>query len=287
MSRYLIVTPGNGKIWNDVFKKDSAIVCPASASSKETALFNSLNDGDIILVPVNGGIAVAKATSSAGADRRAVQYKKGRGGAPDVIPKTCLSPALRNMINSKYPVVSIDAFQGEIDALLAPGSGAWIYSMNEEKMKEFRNKLKDIVQNGYANVELMKEILIANGYCIRDAPNLPRKDAVIVAECRSSFGNREKLFFKIRSDRGRRDDDYVDAMINAKNAFPDIAGHRGIFITTTDHIAESAKALALANNMEAWTVSGMIDLIIESMDKLSPDIKKRLGIQVAPAAFVY
>ena len=175
---------------------------------------------------------------------------------------------------------------------------SWEASMNEDKEKkmgEFREKLKDSLQNSKSNLaaggagfaDLLRELLIANGYAIRETPNWPKRDAALVAERRSPFGNMEKLVVKIRTDKGRRDDDYVSSLINARDSDPALAGHKGIFITTTDHILPDAQALAQDNNMETWTISRLVDLIVESLDKLAPSMKEKLGIYSVPVVFFY
>ncbi|MBL7994383.1 restriction endonuclease [bacterium] len=268
--------------------------------------FHKINSGDFIIIPFYNSIRLAIADEkriydkgaydSDLANQRKVNYLFV-GSAFKTIPRDVLSEALQRRLRVRGSTVSdLYEFKDEIEKLFSKDSYSWISDF-EEKEGRLKNVLKQkLIQKiitGKTNLKtggiglenLVKELFECEGYKSEVLPKNSKlvegaADADIFAIKSDKFQEETKILIQVKHHSGYSNDWGLTQLklIKTSSKYKD---HKFVFITSAE-IAKDVRKTAEDNDIVAMDGNELSEWIIDNLDKLSADTKRKLGISAIP-----
>lgn len=268
----------------------------------ECERFKNIREGDYILVPYWSGIVLAEAKTgeiydpdAAGdlCNQRRVAYHY-HDGERLIIPRNELSEGLQRRLRVHGNTVSnLFEFKDEIEKLFRADSYSYSKEMQElerVQLEELKAGLLANIQQGKTNLQtggiglerLVCELLRCRGY---EASVLPKTqfsgsaDADIRAVREDEFHS-AKLFVQVKHHSGVSGVEGVQQIAGVL-AQPEYADYSGFFVTSAA-VSEDARRLAEQRGIEVMDGEALVELIVNSMGRLSESTRRRLGISMIP-----
>lgn len=276
--------------------------------------FKSIREGDLLVVPCHGGIAVGRALGrekrdetapTNGKNQQEVEFPKDAAGQVLVVPRHHLPEGLQKRLKIRASLADLGAFKNEIENIYNELLTGVVYDYKSKVAKQdesLENKAKQTLlhnvrkgrtglRSGGIGLELLvKELLEIDGY--EDVKILPKNafrassaDADIEASRYDRLCPENKLLYLVQvkhhdgvtSDWGVRQ---LEEISNSKRAsqFTD----HFLVLVTSGEVSEETKTSATEKGITILDGTELIEWIWESIPNLKSDTRLTLGISIAP-----
>lgn len=264
--------------------------------------FNSIAEGDYLVIPFRNSIRLAIAEKEILFDKNAynndlsnqrkVSYKLS-GGTYKTIPRNALSEALQTRLRAPGSIVSnLIEFKDEIEKLFSHENYSWTANIEEEENKlkaELKSKILVKIRNGNTNLKsggiglenLVKELFVCEGYVakILSKKTFEFGDADVLAVKIDKF-QETKLLVQVKHHTGHTDD-WGLLQLNEIKSSENYKDYKFVLITSAEISSEVRK---IAEELDIVAVDGneLADWLIENLNKLSIGTKTILGLSAIP-----
>ncbi len=274
--------------------------------------FHSINEGDVILVPLpyrvaigvaHGGILYDKALYKEDrANLRQVQFERDAAGNPITILREQLTEALQRRINVRGMTVNeLSEFDTEIEELLKnQESGTSFDHANKSKSKhlelekQFKEELLGRIQSGKTYLRtggsglehLVKELLECEGY--EEVHVMSKRAYASFADAdvkgiKSDLFTSRTLLIQVKHHQGISGEWGIDQLDELKRlSNPEDPDFDLAFLTSAS-VSEALLERANNNNIRVLDGSALVDWIYTHLPRLAPGTKARLGICEVPS----
>lgn len=265
--------------------------------------FKQIRSGDYIVVPCGSYIALAEAGEKEIysveaieqdlANQRSVSYRR-QDGKPVLIARDELSEGLQRRLRVRgNAVADLFEFGDELEKIFNCGSYSYsqeMQNLEQQEMKTLKAKLLENIRNGKTHLQtggiglerLVRELMECEGY---NAEVLAKNkfsgiaDADIRAIKEDSFMSK-KIFVQVKHHIDYSDDQGIQ-QVRAVLDREEYGEYEGYFITSAS-VSKEVKASAEEQNIEVMDGEELVELIVNNLNGLSEETKRKLGICVIP-----
>lgn len=274
----------------------------------EILRFNSIEEGDRILVPYGSSVALATATGEhrfvpdTGVDlsnQVIVSYERDDAGDLLTVSRSDLTEALQRRLRVQGSTVSdLSEFADEIERLYhAEGAFTWSahHRAQEEKRREaFRNELLDRLRKGKVHVkgggvgleDLVSELLEHEGYDEVSKLGKSRFDGKGDADVRATRADRfaeQKLLVQVKHHRGTSGRNGIEQLAAIRDNEPETWSDHDLVLVTTGKVLDDVMERASEEGIQVLDGVDLIDWLFDHTDSLSSQNRQFLGISEVPA----
>lgn len=290
---------------NEVYYRDSRIAPQFSGKKlNEVRRFMEIKEGDYILVPYQSFIRLAIAESKRLYDKSIsktldlsnqlqVEYQK-LGGELRTIPRNGLFEGLQRRLRVRgSTVTNLSEFGDQIEEIFDRSNYSWQSKIEEEENKlrtEVKDKLLENIWEGKTNLEtggigleiLVKELLECEGYDVWVLPKQTFKGAADadIRAIRPDKFQESKLLIQVKHHRGYTDEWGLKQLKYIKQ-LPDYQDYTLVLLTSAE-IDEKLRKSCRSEEVLAIDGHELVDWIMESIDKLKPQTRRKLGMSNVP-----
>lgn len=263
--------------------------------------FFNIQHGDLMVVPVNRAILLARATGKKnfsldvpyGENRVGAEFLRNPDGSLKRVPRDDLSNALETRLKIRMAIAPLDEFAEELERLYATleeGGHSRISSQyeahNNELVAKTKNELLKRIQKGGTYLSsggegferLVMELLELEGYIVHRSSKRHYAgiaDADIEAYRQDKF-IQTKLLLQVKHHQGTTD----AHGINQLAAIEEEGAQR--WLITSALIEEQTKAYADSHDVQVMDGAEFVDWLFEQAHRLKITTRSRLGLSDAP-----
>ncbi|HWL51906.1 MAG TPA: restriction endonuclease [Chthoniobacteraceae bacterium] len=277
--------------------------------------FKAIRKGDVIVFPFNDTMVIGIAKGEEcydptysrdnGSNQHRVAFLRNSGGKVLQIPRVNLSEALQRRFKIRIAVANLDEFRNELDAVIADHKAGRSYSWmaaRKDKDAELEESTKAYLLNqirwggtgiatgGIGLEHLVKELLEISGF---EAKILGTRsfsglaDADIKASRNDIFHpeGKEEFLIQVKHHDGKTGLWGQQQLAEIKKDQPEkFAGIRLVLITSgkVDETDDRFFDFAEENSITVLSGEKLVDWIFDSVDRLRPETRLRLGISKVP-----
>lgn len=267
----------------------------------QIARYYRISEGDLVVVPLKGTIAIARASGRKffdgsvpyGENRIDVQFVSDKNGKAIKVSRKELSEKLSRRLKLRAAIGELDEFQSEIagiyEKVLAEGAyskTAKVAEIEESSAIEFKSQLLKRIRSGntflesggYGLEKLVQELLQVDGY---DAEIQAKNsisgpaDADIRAERNDRF-SQSKIIVQVKHHSGLTDKKGIDQL--AELGDEDAA----LFLITSANVSPEVRSYGDQRQVEIIEGEELVDWIFDNWKSLSNASKSSLGISDIP-----
>jgi len=272
----------------------------------EILRFNSIEEGDRIVVPYHSSVALATATGEHRyepevaedidlSNQVKVTYLQEDGNIA-AIPRDELTEGFARRLRVRGMTVNeLDEFAKEIEQLRRADEASWqvrLEEQEEERREEFREQLLQNIRGGKTHLdaggrgleELVAELLRCEGYdeAERFGQRLPgTADADVRASRADRFGE-QKLLVQVKHHQGQSGDHGIEQLLAVPEEAPQTYEDHKLVYVTTGEVKESAAEKAATHDIDVLGGSEFIDWLLDHVDQINPRMRRQLGISDLP-----
>lgn len=281
---------------------------PRVRGKKENEIlrFNSIRDGDRIVVPFHSSIALATATSDHRyvpevreshdlSNQTFVDYERQDGDIA-AVPREELSEGLQRRLRVRGSTVSdLREFADEIESLFQGEEFSWQARMEKEEEKrrrDFRDDLLNNIRDGRTNLKaggiglenLVAALLRYDGYqadVLSKATFPGFADADVKASQSDRFGERQ-LLVQVKHHQGTTGTWGAEQLRSILDEEPAQYSDYQLVLVTTGTMSSELKALCERNDIHYMDGDDLADWIVDHVDTLDANLRRKLGISAVP-----
>lgn len=274
----------------------------------EIARFLSIEEGDRILVPYHGSVALAEArgeflyvpsvaNSHDLSNQHRVEYRRTEDGEVAAVPRQDLSEGLERRLRVRgSTVLDLNEFADELKQIFDDPSITWstrVAEKEEEVRETLARDLLDRIQTGETGLEaggrgleyVVKELLEIEGYkaSIIGSGTYPSGIDADVRATRSDRFTDTELLVQVKHHKGESDtwggEQLSKLREYIKEAAP--AAPRLILITSAS-ATDNLRDFCAQQEIELVEGDELADWILEASDQLAGETRARLGLTSTP-----
>lgn len=274
----------------------------------EILRFNSIEEGDRILIPYGSSVALATATgehryvSDTGVDlsnQAIVSYERDDAGDLLTVSRSDLTEALQRRLRVQGSTVSdLSEFADEIERLYqAEGAFTWSAhhrAQEEKRRKAFRDKLLDRLRQGKVHVkgggvgleDLVAELLEHEGYDEVSKFSKSWFDGKGDADVRATRADRfaeHKLLVQVKHHQGNSGRNGIEQLVAIRENEPETLSDHDLVLVTTGKVPDDVMERASEEGIQVLNGKDLIDWLLDHADNLSSQTRQLLGISEVPA----
>lgn len=299
-------------ITKDLFEKGFKDI-NVGRKRKQIKYFFELTEGDIVVVPVSGAIAIGivkaekkiyipNSEIAFSANRIKVDFFQDDKGIV-YVPRGEIATNLERRLKIRMSVASLESFRSDIEKIVSKLETKEIYTWNSDMLEKeenaknnFINELDErlrtekglgIAAGGYGLEKLIRDIFEVKGYeaFIPSKNDRPAgEDVDIVAHKEGEFGSKgEKYLIQVKHHRGNTGRTGLVQLIACKDDEEnDEYCYKKILITTAK-VADELKKEAELHNIIVVEGRQLSEWLFENLDLLSKVTLLKLGISNTPS----
>lgn len=263
--------------------------------------FFNIQSGDLIVVPVNRAILLARATGIKsfgldvhyGENRVGAEFLRNLDGSLKRVPRDDLSNALETRLKIRMAIAPLDEFAEELEHLyknLENGGHSSISSQyeaqNNDLVVEVKKELLNRIQKGGTYLSsggegferLVMELIELEGYSVhRPSKNHYSGIADVDIEAyREDRFTQSKLLIQVKHHQGKTDNHGVKQLA----AIEEEGVQR--WLITSALIEDDTKTYAESNDVQIMDGAEFVDWLFEQAHRLKITTRSRLGLSDAP-----
>lgn len=271
--------------------------------------FVGMRQGDVVVVPLYKSVAIGIATdevfystenkSNDRSNQRGVKFLEDGNGKPLIIPRTLFDGAFQSRLKNRITVSNITEFKAQLEEHIRDLNLGKILSTNEkanEKIKkledDFKQTLLKNIRNGKTKLQaggvglenLVKELLQIHGY---EADVLSKRafssfaDADVIASKSDGFVE-TKLLVQVKHHYGETGKWGIQQLEEIKNQDKGDYSDYQLMLITSAAVSEDLRIYADERDISIIDGDELVNLIFDSINKLSDETKIKLGICEIP-----
>jgi restriction system protein len=229
-----------------------------------------------------------------------VEFYRDSVGEVCLIPRANLSEALQRRLKIRITIANLNEFHSELDALVANFKEGKTYSWiaeiqrkEEDLEKEIKAQLLNHIRQGRTGLasggigleQLVKELLKIDGFTaeILGKRAFPGDgDADIKASKTVMLRATDDFLIQVKHHDGTTGLWGQQQLMEIKKLQPEEFRDCKLALVTSGDVLDKDKDFAMDNDITILDGRDLVEWIFVSMEKLSPDTKRRLGISVVP-----
>lgn len=276
--------------------------------------FVGMKQGDVVVVPLYKSVAIGIATDEMfysaenkpndRSNQRGVKFLKDGKGKPLLIPRTLFDGAFQSRLKNRITVSNITEFKAQLEEHIRDLNLGKILSSNEkanEKIKkledDFKQTLLKNIRNGKTRLQaggvglenLVKELLHIHGY---EADVLSKRafssfaDADVIASKSDGFVE-TKLLVQVKHHHGVASKWGIQQLEEIKNQDKGDYSDYQLMLITSAAVSENLRIYADERDISIIDGDELVNLIFDSINKLSDETKIKLGICEVPQIAIF
>lgn len=271
----------------------------------EILRFNSIEEGDRVVVPYHSSIALATVTGEHQYEPEVVEsidlsnqvkvtYLREDGDIA-AIPRDELTEGLARRLRVRgISVNELDEFAEEIEQLFRVDDYRWqarLEDEEEERREEFRADLLQNIRDGKTHLdaggrgleELVAELLDCEGYDEAETTGAfpGDADADVRATRADRFGE-QKILVQVKHHQGTSGGHGVDQLIAIPKQAPEkYEDHKLVYLTTGD-VKQEVRERAAKHDIDVLDGHEFADWLLDYVDEINPRMRRQLGISDLP-----
>ncbi|HEY8331871.1 MAG TPA: restriction endonuclease [Pseudomonas sp.] len=273
-------------------------------SARQAERFFEMREGDVVVSPLSGSIAIGvvsssecqfdSASSQAYPNVRRVHFRR-QEGQPVRIPRSLLSTALQSRLRAPGLIVSeLKSFASELEELLNKDPDFSFRNRAEQRNSElaetFKSELLERIQSGQTHLKggglglekLVRQLLETQGYQARSLGTRGfdgKADADIEAVKDDSFST-TRLLVQVKHHQGETGSWGIEQLdkIRADSRYDDC----DMVLVSSGSFSETTAAHAYERNISLIGGCRLVEIILENASALPADTLHELGISSVP-----
>jgi restriction system protein len=270
----------------------------------EILRFNNIERGDRVVVPYHSSVALATATddhlyeprgSFDFANRIRVNYLR-QDGEVVAVPRDELTEGLARRLRVRGMTVNdLNEFDEEIERLYQSGGVGWqahLEAKEEKRRVEFRSELLENIRGGDTNLKaggvglehLVVELLECEGY---EAEGLSKSEFgegadADVSAVRSDRFSEQKLLVQVKHHKGDSGGEGIEQLAAIPEQAPEEYEEHKLILVTTGSVKDKVRSRANNNDIDVLDGHAFADWLLDHVNEVDPEMRRRLGISDLP-----
>jgi restriction system protein len=278
-------------------------------NSNQIRRFKSIRQGDVVVVPYWGTVAIGIAKGEEhydekyydqnGCNQHRVEFQRDSEGTVRLVPRENLSEALQKRLKIRITIADLAEFHTELDVLVANHEAGKTYSWTaeiERKEEELKDEMKQQLLNhirwgktglasgGVGLEHLVTELLRIDGFTaeVLGKRAFPGYGDADIKASKTDMLRADEFLIQVKHHDGATSIWGQEQLMEIKKLQPEEYGDCKLALVTSGDVSDQDKDRAKENDITILDGKDLVEWIFSSLESLDADTKRRLGISEIP-----